>query len=173
MPDNGLTRRTVLAAAGGAAGGAAVAGGVAALTGPPDPPADANTDTNADTARRFFALLSEKDIDAWADLWHVDGRIIVYYPADGFPNTIDGKATIVPAFRAMFANFRRFRAEVTAVYSAGNGVVVEYRNDAELNDGTPYTNDNIAVFRYRDGLISAYHDYFDPRRFQVVVDALS
>jgi uncharacterized protein len=25
---------------------------------------------------------------------------------------------------------------------------------------------------FRDGLIVDYHDYFDPRRFQVVVDAL-
>jgi uncharacterized protein len=38
--------------------------------------------------------------------------------------------------------------------------------------GTVYTNENIAVFRFRDGLISEYHDYFDPRRFQTVVDAL-
>jgi ketosteroid isomerase-like protein len=38
--------------------------------------------------------------------------------------------------------------------------------------GTEYTNDNIAVFRFRDGLIAEYHDYFDPRRFQAVVDAL-
>jgi hypothetical protein len=41
-----------------------------------------------------------------------------------------------------------------------------------LTDGTEYTNDNIAVFRFEDGLISAYHDYFDPRRFQTVVDAV-
>jgi ketosteroid isomerase-like protein len=34
------------------------------------------------------------------------------------------------------------------------------------------TNTNIAVFRFQDGLISEYHDYFDPHRFQVVVDAL-
>jgi uncharacterized protein len=28
------------------------------------------------------------------------------------------------------------------------------------------------VFLFEDGLIREYHDYFDPRRFQVVVDAL-
>ena len=44
--------------------------------------------------------------------------------------------------------------------------------DAVLRDGTEYTNDNIAVLLFRDGLIANYHDYFDPRRFQVVVDAL-
>jgi ketosteroid isomerase-like protein len=29
------------------------------------------------------------------------------------------------------------------------------------------------MFRFRDGLISAYHDYFDPRCFQIVVAALN
>lgn len=43
---------------------------------------------------------------------------------------------------------------------------------ATLVGGLRYTNRNIAVFRFDDGLIGAYHDYFDPRRFQAVVDAL-
>jgi ketosteroid isomerase-like protein len=51
-------------------------------------------------------------------------------------------------------------------------VIVEYKPRATLVDGTVYTNSNIAVFRFENGLVSAYHDYFDPRRFQVVVDAL-
>ncbi|TGS89764.1 hypothetical protein EN856_39795, partial [Mesorhizobium sp. M8A.F.Ca.ET.213.01.1.1] len=52
-------------------------------------------------------------------------------------------------------------------------VVVEYRNRAVIKGGTEYTNSNIAVFRFENGFIAAYHDYFDPRRFQVVVDALA
>jgi uncharacterized protein len=42
-----------------------------------------------------------------------------------------------------------------------------------LRDGTEYRNHNIAIFRFDGGRISAYHDYFDPRLFQTVVDALS
>jgi ketosteroid isomerase-like protein len=75
----------------------------------------------------------------------------------------------------LFANFETFQANLTGVYPAADSdaVCVEYRNVARLVGGTEYTNDNIAVFRFRDGLITEYHDYFDPRRFQVVVDALS
>lgn len=51
--------------------------------------------------------------------------------------------------------------------------MVEYTNNAKLVDGTVYTNSNIAVFRFDDGLIRWYHDYFDPRRFQVVIDFLN
>jgi ketosteroid isomerase-like protein len=130
---------------------------------------------NAKTARRFYELLSAKDVDSWAELWHENGRITVPYPADGFPTAIEGKADIVEGFQGLMANFRTFEANLTGVYPAGDSdaVCVEYSNTAVLVDGTEYTNDNIAVFRFQDGLISEYHDYFDPRRFQVVVDALT
>ena len=126
------------------------------------------------TARRFFELLHEKDIDAWSELWHEEARITIPYPAEGFPTSIEGKAEIVEAFRGLFASFESFEAALSGVYPAADSdaVCVEYSNRAVLVGGVEYTNDNIAVFRFRDGLISEYHDYFDPRRFQVVVDAL-
>jgi uncharacterized protein len=126
------------------------------------------------TARRFFELLRGKDIDAWGELWHEQGKISVFYPAEGFPTTIDGKAEIVGGFRTLFGNFETFEPELTGVYPAADSdaIVVEYHVRATLVGGTEYTNDNIAVFLFRDALIVDYHDYFDPRRFQVVVDAL-
>jgi ketosteroid isomerase-like protein len=127
-----------------------------------------------DVVRRFFELMHRKELDAWGELWNENGRIIVFYPPDGFGTSIDGKAEILRAFRGLFANFQSFDYELTGLYPAADSdaVVVEYRPRATLVDGTEYTNDNIAVFRFKDGLIDAYHDYFDPRRFQVVVDAL-
>lgn len=129
---------------------------------------------NATLAREFFRLLSAKDVAAWGELWHPEAVLTVPYPADGFPSEIRGKDEIVDGFHSLFANFETFHANLTGVYPAGDSdaVCVEYRNVAKLVNGVEYTNDNIAVFRFRDGLISEYHDYFDPRRFQVVVDAL-
>jgi uncharacterized protein len=122
---------------------------------------------------RFFDLLGRKDIDAWGELWHDDARIIVPYPPEGFPGTIEGKAVIVAGFRDMFSVYDTFESTLTGVYPADPDVVcVEYRNHATLADGTVYTNENIAVFQFEDGLIRSYRDYFDPRRFQAVVDAL-
>jgi ketosteroid isomerase-like protein len=129
---------------------------------------------NAAIAREFFRLLSEKDVAALGELWHPDAVITVPYPADGFPAEIRGKDEIVGGFHSLMANFETFQANLTAVYPAADSdaVCVEYANVARLRNGVEYTNDNIAVFRFRDGLITEYHDYFDPRRFQVVVDAL-
>jgi len=134
-----------------------------------------NQARNLETVRRFFDLMHRKDIESWANLWADNGRIIVPYPPAGFGDSIDGKAAIVTAFKGLFGNFESFESQVTAIYPAADSesVVVEYRNRAVIVGGTEYTNSNIAVFRFENGLISAYHDYFDPRRFQVVVDALS
>ena len=136
--------------------------------------ADDQREQRVHAVRQFFELMRRKQIDAWGELWHEQAEIIVPYPPEGFPTTIAGKAVIVPAFRALFANFESFESALTGVYPAADSdaVCVEYSNRAVLVGGTEYTNDNIAVFRFRDGLISEYHDYFDPRRFQTVVDAL-
>jgi ketosteroid isomerase-like protein len=129
---------------------------------------------NADLVRKFYSLLGQKDLDTWIELWHEDGKILVPYPPEGFASTIEGKSTIHEAFKGLLGNFETFESTITDVYSDANSdaVCVEYTNHAILVGGTVYTNINIAVFRFKDGLISEYHDYFDPRRFQVVVDAL-
>ncbi|MER8505437.1 nuclear transport factor 2 family protein [Mesorhizobium sp. M0199] len=130
---------------------------------------------NLETVRKFFDLMHRKDIEAWGNLWAEDGRILVFYPPAGFGSSIDGKAAILAAFRGLFGNFESFDSQLTAVYPAADSdaIVVEYKNRAMLIGGSEYTNSNIAIFRFESRLISAYHDYFDPRRFQVVVDALA
>jgi len=129
---------------------------------------------NAEIARTFYTLLGKKDVDTLIKLWHEDGKIIVPYPPEGFASTIEGKNAIYEAFKGLMNNFETFASTITDVYSDINSdaVCVEYTNQATIVGGTTYTNTNIAVFRFKEGLISEYHDYFDPRRFQVVVDAL-
>jgi uncharacterized protein len=133
------------------------------------------TDSRTSVVRQFFQLLNEKNIEAWGDLWHPSGRIIVFYQPEGFAPSIDGKEAIVAAFKDLIGIYESFQATLTGVYPAADSdaVCVEYSNRAALVTGGEYTNDNIAVFRFDGELISEYHDYFDPRRFQVVVDALA
>ncbi|MGW0810057.1 nuclear transport factor 2 family protein [Nonomuraea sp. NPDC002799] len=139
------------------------------------PIADERSESHVPTVRRFFDLLGAKDIDTWIELWHEHGRIIIPYPPEGFGSSIDGKAQILAAFQGLFGNYESFRSTVSAIYPAADSdaVCVEYTNQAVITGGVEYTNDNIAVFKFQDGLIIAYHDYFDPRRFQTVIDALA
>jgi ketosteroid isomerase-like protein len=98
---------------------------------------------------------------------------VTFAKTTGFGDSINSKAEILKAFRALFDNFETFTYKVTGLYPAADSdaVVVEYQPRATLVGGAVYTNSNIAVFHFKDGLISAYHDYFDPRRFQFVLDA--
>jgi uncharacterized protein len=132
------------------------------------------SERNVRIVRQFYDLLRQKDLDTWIKLWDEHGKITIPYPPKGLGSTIEGRASILEAFRGFMGNFARFNSNITAIYPAidSDAVCVEYSNDAVLMNGTVYTNDNIAVFIFRDGLISEYHDYFDPRRFQVVIDAL-
>jgi len=127
---------------------------------------------NLDVARTFYDLLARKEVEKWGELWHPDGTILIPYPPEGFADTISGKDEIVTAFHGLMANYDTFESTLSALYPSADSesVVVEYTNNAKLVDGTAYTNANIAVFRFSDGLIRWYHDYFDPRRFQVVID---
>lgn len=50
---------------------------------------------NARTAELFFELLGRRDIDAWSELWHDDGAILVPYPLEGFPSRIEGEEAIL------------------------------------------------------------------------------
>jgi ketosteroid isomerase-like protein len=136
---------------------------------------DERRESHVRAARRFFDLLAAKDIDTWIELWHEQGRIIIPYPPEGFGSSIDGKAEILTAFKGLFGNYESFQSTVTAIYPAADSdaVCVEYTNQAVITGGVEYTNTNIAVFKFQDGLIIAYHDYFDPRRFQTVIDALA
>jgi ketosteroid isomerase-like protein len=159
-----MSRRAILA----------VAGGAALLGGPGQARASGHGGRSVRTVRRFYELLRRKDVDAFGELWHERARLIVPYPSEGFPSLTEGKAEIVAGFRNLLPVFESLDFTLTAIYpvAGSDTVCVEYKTRGVLVDGVVYTNDNIVVFLFEDGLISAYHDYFDPRRFQVVVDRL-
>jgi ketosteroid isomerase-like protein len=133
-------------------------------------------DTNIGSVRRFFDFMHAKDIDGWAALWANDGQILVAYPPDGFPDSIKGLDQIAAGFRQLFAHFGTYDFLIKALYPATDPdiVIVEWDVTASLPaQNQIYRGNNITVFKFRAGLIAEYHDYFDPRKFQVVVNSLA
>jgi uncharacterized protein len=80
------------------------------------------------TVRRFFELLDRKDVETWGRLWHPSARLVVLYPAEGFPDAIEGRDSIVAGFRDLIGIYESYQSQLTGL---------------------------------------------DPRRFQVVVDAMA
>jgi ketosteroid isomerase-like protein len=134
-----------------------------------------STEARTATVRRFYELLDRKDVDAWGELWHPSARLVVLYPAEGFPAAIEGREAIVAGFRDLIGIYESYESQLTGLYPAADSdaVCVEYSVRASMTGGGEYTNENIAVFRFDGELIREYRDYFDPRRFQAVVDALA
>jgi uncharacterized protein len=134
-----------------------------------------STEARTATVRRFYELLERKDVDAWGELWHPSAQLVVLYPPEGFPTAIEGRDSIVAGFRDLIGIYQSYESQLTNLYLAvdSDAVCVEYSVHARLTGGGEYTNDNLAVFRFDAELIREYRDYFDPRRFQVVVDAIA
>ncbi|MFE1442317.1 nuclear transport factor 2 family protein [Streptomyces sp. NPDC058739] len=94
---------------------------------------------NTFTARRFFGLLREKDLDGWRALWHASAEVPDPFPEHG-----------------------TFDAEPVAVHPAVDSaaVCVEYRVPGRPVGGVPgRPADGVAVLRFRDGLVTEWHDY--------------
>jgi ketosteroid isomerase-like protein len=131
---------------------------------------------NLRAVQDFFRFMHEKNIEAWATLWDRSARITVPYPPAGFPSAIEGADQIVRGFRDLFSHFGTYDYEIRALYPTldPDTIIVEWDVAATLPARhATYRGNNITVFRMRDGKIAEYHDYFDPRKFQTVVDALS
>jgi uncharacterized protein len=134
-----------------------------------------STEARTTIVRRFYELLERKDVESWGDLWHPSARLVVLYPPEGFPAAIEGRDSIVAGFRDLIGIYESYASQLAGLYPAADSdaVCVEYSVRASMTGGGEYTNDNLAVFRFDGELIREYRDYFDPRRFQLVADAVA
>lgn len=123
---------------------------------------------------RYFELLHRKDFEQWQDLFNDLARVVFFYPPDGFPAILEGKAAIRTGVQAIFDSFVTYNYDITAVYPSPEmgAVCVEYKVRATMPSEAEYCGSNIAVFHFQEGLITNLHLYSDPRAFEVIVDSL-
>ena len=137
---------------------------------------EATRERNIDTIKSFFELMHQRKLDEWNDLWDDHGFIYVPYPVASFPDMIRSKKAIAEGFEKLFAGFKSFDYRILDIYPSldPNIIIVEYSVSAVLlKTGSIYNGRNIAVFKFRDGKINGYHDYFNPEKFKMVIDAIS
>jgi uncharacterized protein len=129
---------------------------------------------NMGVIKRFFELLHEKNAVAWADLWDENGYIYIPYPVANFPDTIKTRKTIQEGFEHLLAGFKSFDYHIKEIYPAVDPevIIVEYTVTAILvKTNATYNGINLAIFKFRNGKIGAYHDYFNPEKFKMVIEA--
>ena len=110
---------------------------------------------NRAAVERAFAAVADGDADRQVEGYTDD--VVVEFPYADPPARLEGKEALRARLRAAFETIR-LSLTITAVHDLldPDALVVEFDNDR----GDPY----IAVFGFRDGLISAQREYYRPSR---------
>jgi ketosteroid isomerase-like protein len=120
---------------------------------------------NAETVRTFLRCLERKDIESWIALWHEDAVQIYPYGTEMFPPRTEGRAAVYERWRELPGQFASMRFPVREIWCDGDTVLARFDGELVKQDGTPYSNSYLSVFRFTAaGELSEYWEYFDPIR---------
>lgn len=113
----------------------------------------------------MLELLLAKDMDGIADLWADDGTAEFPFAEGGWPKRLTGREAV----REYLSGYpdRMDVRDIPAVTvhhtERPDTVVVEFTASGRtVRTDRPYRLDYIAVITTRDGLITAYRDYWNP-----------
>ena len=129
----------------------------------------------ADLLDRRRRLILDGDADGFAALFAPDAVIDLPFPGSpGTPVRIEGRPAILEfARRAMSSLLRLEDFDVTALHRTQDPevVVVEMRSRGTVaTTGRSFSVTSVQILRIRDGLITLFRDYADPRVVAEVMD---
>lgn len=116
--------------------------------------------SNLDRARAFCAAFDRRDIDAVAAAVTED---CLYHNIPMQP--VRGRAAIREALAGFVGGASEVEFAIHTIAEAANGAVLTERTDRFVIGGKTISVRVMGVFEYRDGLISAWRDYFDMAEF--------
>lgn len=121
--------------------------------------------------RRFFATLSEGNLEALRTMIHPNGSWEVMRAMDGERLAI-GRDSIIDDFLAPVRG--RFESgdpkiQVTRLFATGNVVAAETVGAGQLRNGRPYRNRYAWIIDMNDGLVGHIHEYMDTAYVRSVV----
>jgi uncharacterized protein len=120
---------------------------------------------NEQSIRNFLELLSQKRMDEWLALWDEQGVQDMPYSPKGFPKRLEGKGAIAKHYSALPTSVGRMVFPDLVIYptTEPNTFFAEYRGEIEIKaTGKPYNNNYAALFKFRNGRIVLFREYYDP-----------
>ena len=118
-----------------------------------------------------LATISAGDFDRLAEFMTDDLVFDLPYGPDFLPNPIEGREQWNQMQLMTFQLFSSFEQELLEVHECvdPDELIAEYRSDAVVaRNGNAYRNRYIGVVRFRDGKISHWREYHDPRATDVM-----
>lgn len=111
---------------------------------------------------RSFAAVSRGDVEGQLETCTDD--VVLEFPYADPPVRLQGKEAIRAHVGAALQIFT-FRLQITDVYPCvdPDTLVLEYTSEGKVtSNGRHYANSYIGVIRFRDGLICAQREYYNP-----------
>jgi uncharacterized protein len=127
--------------------------------------------SNRSTFEAVLAAITAGEYERLVDFMTDDLEFDLPYGPDFLPMPIRGRDTWNQMQLATFAMFRGFTNVPDAIYETTDPdvLVAEYHSQAEVvRNGNEYRNRYIGVLRFRDGKISHWREYHDPRATDVM-----
>jgi uncharacterized protein len=125
--------------------------------------ASSNQSSNRDAVEAYFIALETGKFEALREIFAEDARQIMPYSFGDFPRSFDGREGIYNQYRSLPEMFSKMSFPRT-IYPTENPNVlfVQFKGDIEIRNGGRYQNDYVGIFRFENGLIKEYTEYFNP-----------
>lgn len=122
-----------------------------------------NQRSNRDAVEAYFTALETGKFEVLREIFAEDARQIMPYSFGDFPRSFDGREGIYNQYRSLPETFSKMSFPRT-IYPTENPNVlfVQFKGDIEIRSGGRYQNDYVGIFRFENGLIQEYTEYFNP-----------
>ena len=120
---------------------------------------------DADIIRTLFVGLSAGDYDDVARLLAEEVELDTPYAPKGYFSNLAGRERVMDALTGLGDTFERIVLEVDTTYPSvgGETIVVEYHSNGTVKrNGKAYANRYVGIFRFRDGAIALWREYYNP-----------
>lgn len=115
----------------------------------------------------YVELLTARQFDDWAELWHPEGQIILSYPPAGLPNTMNGRDTIVTIFCGLAEYVEQIEFSEVAVYQTTHPLIIfaTFRLQMVTLTGHYYQNHTVNKIELKAGKIFRLVEYTHPTAY--------
>jgi len=118
--------------------------------------------SNKTVVDTFFVALETQQFDLLKNIFASDGKQLNPYAPEGFPKSFDGAEGIYKQYSGLTANFGKmiFPRKIYATEDP-DFFFVQFRGEIEIKAGGKYENEYLGTFRFKDGKIVEYTEYFN------------
>ena len=125
--------------------------------------------------RRFIDALGRADVDGVLAEVSDTFELAIHTAPKGVPPTVAGKEQLAALVASIELTWTDLRVPVIEVHPLADDparALAEYDVVATNHDGSEYRNRYVAIGTVTDGLITRFHEYYDPAPMVAAIAAL-